>query len=184
MNNKFFRFLITWSWLYPLLILLGIFVFGIYLGNSKRDILPTAAYIANTISEESLESEESSENIVSSISDINIKENGNYTSKADVALYIHTYNKLPNNYISKKDASAAGWNQETDNLDIILPGRSIGGDEYGNSSDKLPKAEGRRYYEADIDYDGGSRNSKRIVYSSDGLIFYTEDSYENFERLY
>ena len=167
MNNKFFRFLITWSWLYPLLILLGIFVFGIYLGNSKRDILPTAAYIANTISEESLESEESSENIVSSISDINIKENGNYTSKADVALYIHTYNKLPNNYISKKDASAAGWNQETDNLDIILP-----------------KAEGRRYYEADIDYDGGSRNSKRIVYSSDGLIFYTEDSYENFERLY
>ena len=104
--------MITWSWLYPLLILLGIFIFGIYLGNSKRDILPTAAYIANTISEESLESEESSENIVSSISDINIKENGNYTSKADVALYIHTYNKLPNNYISKKDASAAGWNQE------------------------------------------------------------------------
>ena len=79
MNNKFFRFLITWSWLYPLLILLGIFIFGIYLGNSKRDILPTAAYIANTISEESLESEESSENIVSSISDVNIKENGNYT---------------------------------------------------------------------------------------------------------
>ena len=55
MNNKFFRFLITWSWLYPLLILLGIFIFGIYLGNSKRDILPTATYIANTISEESLE---------------------------------------------------------------------------------------------------------------------------------
>ena len=61
---------------------------------------------------------------------------------------------------------------------------SIGGSSFGNYEAKLPKANGRQYFECDIDYDGGYRNSKRLVYSNDGMIFYTEDHYENFEQLY
>ncbi|WP_276648398.1 ribonuclease domain-containing protein [Trichococcus flocculiformis] len=61
---------------------------------------------------------------------------------------------------------------------------SIGGDCFGNREGLLPKKSGRTYYEADIDYDGGYRGAERIVYSNDGLIFYTDDHYESFEQLY
>ena len=38
-----------------------------------------------------------------------IDEDGTYTTKDDVALYIHTYGHLPDNFITKKDAQALGW---------------------------------------------------------------------------
>ena len=76
-----------------------------------------------------------------------------------------------------------GWDNGGDLWDV-LPGRSIGGSGFGNYEGILPEADGRRYYECDIDFRGGSRNAKRIVYSNDGLIFYTGDHYETFERLY
>jgi len=38
-----------------------------------------------------------------------IDEDGSYTTKDDVALYIHTYGHLPDNFITKKDAQALGW---------------------------------------------------------------------------
>ena len=60
---------------------------------------------------------------------------------------------------------------------------SIGGDKFGNREGILPKEDGRVYYECDIDYEGGYRNEKRIVFSNDGLIFYTEDHYQSFEEL-
>ena len=101
-----------------------------------------------------------------------------------MALYIHTYNKLPINYITKQQAEEQGWDSSSGNLDEVLPGMSIGGSSFGNYESKLPKANGRQYFECDIDYEGGYRNSKRLVYSNDGLIFYTEDHYENFEQLY
>ncbi len=113
-----------------------------------------------------------------------IDENGTYTSKEDVALYIHTYNKLPSNYITKKEAEDLGWISSKGNLKKVAPGKSIGGDRFGNYEGKLPKARGRSYTECDIDFDGGYRNSKRIIFSNDGLIFYTEDHYETFEQLY
>ena len=113
-----------------------------------------------------------------------IDENGIYTSKEDVALYIHTYNKLPKNYITKAEAEDLGWISSKGNLKKVAPGKSIGGDRCGNYEGKLPKARGRSYTECDIDSDGGYRNSKRIIFSNDGLVFYTEDHYETFEQLY
>ena len=113
-----------------------------------------------------------------------IDENGTYTSKEDVALYIHTYGKLPKNYITKSEAEDLGWISSKGNLGRVAPGKSIGGDRFGNYEGQLPKARGRNYTECDIDFDGGYRNSKRIIFSNDGLIFYTEDHYETFEQLY
>ena len=113
-----------------------------------------------------------------------IDENGTYTSKEDVALYIHTYGKLPKNYITKSEAEDLGWISSKGNLGRVAPGKSIGGDRFGNYEGQLPKARGRSYTECDIDFDGGYRNSKRIIFSNDGLIFYTEDHYETFEQLY
>lgn len=114
-----------------------------------------------------------------------IDEAGEYTSKDDVALYLHTYGHLPSNYVTRDEAEDAGW--KTQGLDLweACPGKSIGGDRFGNREGQLPKASGRQWYECDIDYSGErSRNSKRIVYSNDGLIYYTEDHYNTFERLY
>lgn len=113
-----------------------------------------------------------------------IDKNGTYTSKEEVALYISTYGKLPKNFIKKADAENKGWVASKGNLDKVCPGMSIGGDSFGNFEGVLPKAKGRKYYECDIDYEGGRRGSKRIVYSNDGLVYYTEDHYETFELLY
>lgn len=113
-----------------------------------------------------------------------VSEDGTYTSRDEVALYIHTYGKLPSNYVTKKDAQAAGWDNKKGNLQDVLPGASIGGDRFGNYEGLLPEKKGRKYFECDIDYEGGYRGAKRIIYSNDGLIFYTEDHYESFEALY
>lgn len=116
--------------------------------------------------------------------EVQVEENGNYTSKEEVALYIHTYGKLPVNYITKKEAQDMGWDPSKGNLSDILPGMSIGGSAFGNYEGALPRANGRRYFECDIDYDGGYRGAKRLVYSNYGLVFYTEDHYNTFEQIY
>lgn len=110
-------------------------------------------------------------------------EDGSYTSKDEVALYIHTYGHLPENYITKDEAYDLGWKSEG-TLDEVAPGMSIGGDYYGNYEGVLPDEPGREYHECDIDYESGNRNGKRIVYSNDGNIYYTEDHYNSFEHLY
>lgn len=112
-----------------------------------------------------------------------IAEDGSYTSKDEVALYIHTYGHLPENYITKDEAYDLGWKSEG-TLDEVAPGISIGGDYYGNYEGVLPDEPGREYHECDIDYESGNRNGKRIVYSNDGNIYYTEDHYNSFEHLY
>lgn len=116
--------------------------------------------------------------------DIRISENGEYTDKDSVALYIHTYGHLPSNYISKTKARKAGWVNTDGNLWDVLPGKSIGGGTFYNDDNMMPDAYGRQWYECDIDYDGGFRNAKRLVYSNDGLIYYTDDHYKTFQRLY
>lgn len=112
-----------------------------------------------------------------------IAEDGSYTSKDEVALYIHNYGHLPENYITKDEAYDLGWKSEG-TLDEVAPGMSIGGDYYGNYEGVLPDEPGREYHECDIDYESGNRNGKRIVYSNDGNIYYTEDHYNSFEHLY
>jgi len=113
-----------------------------------------------------------------------INADGCYTDKDNVALYIHTYSHLPKNYITKKEAQSLGWVSQQGNLHKVAPGKSIGGDKFGNFEGLLPKQKGRQYYECDIDYGGGRRNAKRIVFSNDGLIYYTNDHYNSFEKLY
>ena len=113
-----------------------------------------------------------------------IDEDGRYSSKEDVALYIHTYGKLPKNFITKREASELGWESNKGNLWDVTDDMSIGGDKFGNREKRLPIEEGRTYYECDIDYEGGYRGSERLVYSNDGLVYYTEDHYESFTLLY
>ena len=112
-----------------------------------------------------------------------LDENGSYTTKEDVALYIHTYGHLPPNFMTKKEAEAAGWSGGA--LDRVVPGMCIGGDRFGNYEGLLPKAKGRQWTECDINTLGAkSRGPERIVFSNDGLIYYTPDHYESFELLY
>ena len=110
-----------------------------------------------------------------------LDEDGTYTTKADVALYIHTYGKLPSNFMTKKQAKKLGWSGGS--LEEYAPGMCIGGDYFGNYEGLLP--EDKEYHECDIDTLGKkSRGAKRIIYSDDGYIYYTEDHYESFEQLY
>ncbi len=112
-----------------------------------------------------------------------ISEDGEYTTKEDVALYIHLYGHLPSNFVTKKEAQSQGW--KGGSLEKYFPGCSIGGDVFGNREGLLPKKDGRKYYECDIDTKGAkSRGAKRIVFSNDGLVYYTDDHYESFTLLY
>ena len=112
-----------------------------------------------------------------------LSEDGSYTTKEDVALYIHLYGRLPDNFITKREAEQLGWSGGA--LEPYAPGMCIGGNRFGNYEGLLPEADGRSYTECDIDTLGASkRGAKRIVFSNDGLIYYTEDHYESFELLY
>ena len=115
--------------------------------------------------------------------ELSVEEDGWYYSKDEVALYIYTYGRLPDNFVSKAEAEDAGWSGG--GLDKYLPGMCIGGDRFGNYEGKLPDAPGRYWTECDIGTIGTtSRGSKRIVFSNDGLIYYTGDHYETFTLLY
>ena len=110
-------------------------------------------------------------------------ENGSYYSRDDVALYIHTFGHLPPNYLTKKQAQSLGWSGGS--LERFAPGKVIGGSRFGNYEGLLPEAPGRIYTECDIDTQGKSkRGDKRIVFSNDGLIYYTDDHYNSFTLLY
>lgn len=112
-----------------------------------------------------------------------LDEDGIYDSRDDVALYLHLYGALPRNYITKNEARAMGWSGGS--VEAVAPGCCIGGDRFGNYEKLLPEAAGRTYYECDIDTLGASsRGAKRIIYSSDGLVYYTEDHYASFTLLY
>ncbi len=115
-----------------------------------------------------------------------IAEDGSYTDKDSVALYISVYGHLPKNFITKDEAKAAGWDSSKGNLGKVCPGMSIGGDRFGNYEKNLPTKKGRKYFECDINYNPkkGSRGAERIVYSNDGLVYYTGDHYNTFELLY
>ncbi len=112
-----------------------------------------------------------------------ISELGHYTEKDDVALYIHTYSHLPENFITKAEAKKLGWNGGS--LEEYAKGCAIGGDIFKNLEGLLPEKDGRIYTECDIGTVGqSSRGAKRIVFSNDGLIYYTDNHYESFTLLY
>ncbi len=112
-----------------------------------------------------------------------LDEDGVYDSKEDVALYLSLYGKLPGNYMTKSEARSKGWKSGA--LSNVIPGKCIGGDTFQNREGLLPKKDGRLYYECDIGtINGGSRGAQRIVFSNDGLVYYTADHYGSFELLY
>lgn len=142
-------------------------------------------------SENITETTASSENLIETTAPIEntdettalIDEDGSYSSKEDVALYIHTFGHLPGNFITKAEARALGWSGGS--LEEYAKGCAIGGDSFGNREGLLPSKKGRSYTECDIDTVGAdSRGAKRIVFSNDGLIYYTDDHYESFTLLY
>ena len=112
-----------------------------------------------------------------------VEEDGEYDQKDELALYLHLYGHLPDNFVTKKQAEAAGWSGGS--LERILPGKCIGGDVFGNREGALPRAKGRKWTECDVNTRGrSSRGPERIVFSNDGLIYYSPDHYESFELLY
>ena len=113
-----------------------------------------------------------------------VEEDGVYSTPDLVAAYIHVFNKLPSNYITKNEAAKLGWVSNKGNLWDVTDQMSIGGDKFGNYEGLLPKKNGRQWYECDVNYYGGYRGSERILYSNDGLIYYTDDHYESFTQLY
>ena len=116
-------------------------------------------------------------------SEVLLPEDGSYTTKEDVSLYLVQYGHLPCNFITKKEAQKAGWSGGS--LEKVLPGMCIGGDYFGNYEGKLPKAKGRTWTECDINTLGKkSRGAERLIFSNDGLIYYTDDHYDSFTQLY
>lgn len=112
-----------------------------------------------------------------------LDKNSPYYSKDDVANYLIQYRQLPKNYLTKNEAMDKGWDAKEGNLWDVTDKGVIGGDKFGNREGLLPTAKGRKYYEADVNYKGGFRGSERLIYSNDGLIFYTNDHYSSFEEI-
>lgn len=169
-------------------LLLSILSLSLLTGCSSEDI-ELAADVVTAVLETEFEEETHSETSFNYESEESedfseIAEDGSYTSKEEVAAYLMIYGHLPSNFITKKEAKKLGWISSEGNLEEVAPGMSIGGDYFGNYEGLLPESNDRDYYECDIDSDGTYRNSKRIVFSNDGLIYYTEDHYESFELLY
>ena len=146
---------------------------GLYTGNNSEitDNSP-AGYTPdkNDISEKALALAESS-----------VKEDGIYTTPATVAAYLHIFGRLPDNFITKKEAVKLGWDNKEGNLSEIAPGKSIGGDRFGNYEKKLPAGS---YRECDVNYQEGARGAERLVYSDKGAVYYTSDHYKSFVQLY
>ncbi len=106
-----------------------------------------------------------------------------YDDKDRVALYLHLYGELPPHFITKAEAQKLGWN--SGEVERFRKGAAIGGDRFSNYEGMLPKKKGRQYYECDIGTVGKkSRGAQRIIYSNDGLIYYTDDHYQSFTLLY
>ena len=110
---------------------------------------------------------------------------GNATEKGTDGAdwWLSNYASLPQYYITRDIAEKAGWHRESGNLHKVAPGKMIMGGVYKNSNGHLPDDIGRVWYEADINYKRGKRNSQRIVFSNDGLVFVTYDHYETFYEI-
>lgn len=106
------------------------------------------------------------------------------TAPQDIADYIFAHGTLPDNFLTKSEARQLGWDSSQNYVSDVAPGYSIGGDKFGNYEGLLPEASGRKWYEADTNYTVGPRGAERILYSSDGLVYYTNDHYQTFTEMH
>ena len=121
----------------------------------------------------------------SDFSDDNNTSNNNIdelTNDEIVVKYLKEHGELPDYYITKSEAKSLGWVPSKGNLCEVAPGKAIGGDIWTNRQKSLPTKSGRRYFEADLNYNCGNRNADRVVFSNDGLVFVTFDHYRSFEE--
>lgn len=109
-----------------------------------------------------------------------VEKNKEYYSYKEVATYIHTFKILPVNYITKEEARQKGWDGGNPQYDID-ENVCIGGDRFANLEKQLPDDE---YYECDVDYNDENRGPNRLIYTKDGKVYYTNDHYETFIKLY
>ena len=124
--------------------------------------------------------EEPVDDTLESVESIEVFEEESYSNPYYVAAYIFKFDKLPPNYITKEEAQELGWLSHEGNLWEVTENKSIGGNRFYNREGLLPEESGRKWYECDVNYEGGYRGAQRLVYSNDGLIYYTEDHYESF----
>ncbi len=169
-----------------LLLMLSVLLAPMLTGCTQEQI-DTAAGVLSAVLEETEEEQSTEVEPQSDLSDSSEAEDqpldpdGSYTDKDEVAEYIDTYGELPDNFITKNEAKALGWDSSKGNLQEVAPGKSIGGDRFGNYEGRLPDG---KWTECDINYHGGYRGSERLVFSEEGAIYYTNDHYETFEQLY
>ena len=105
-------------------------------------------------------------------------------TKVDVvSKYILENGKLPDYYITKKEAMNLGWIASKGNLCEVAPGKAIGGDYFTNREKILPMTKNRRWYEVDVNYNCGNRGADRILFSNDGLVYVTYDHYKTFQEI-
>lgn len=109
---------------------------------------------------------------------------GPITEPQEIVNYLAKYGRLPDNFITKKEARALGWDNYYNYVGDVAPGKSIGGDYFGNYDGKLPSKKGRKWYECDTGYKGRKRTASRLLYSTDGLYYYTEDHYNTFTQMF
>ncbi|MFT4093466.1 MAG: ribonuclease domain-containing protein [Niabella sp.] len=112
----------------------------------------------------------------------NLRDIKQLTRESVVVPYIRAHHQLPGYYITKSSARAQGWDPAAGNLCEVLPGKAIGGDVFSNREGSLPGSTGRKWFEADLNYDCAHRNADRLLYSSDGLIYVTYDHYKSFRQ--
>lgn len=169
------------SYILALVFVLGLFLFNTILDNFPPDLGETGPTSAPTTQTDPNNTTGDPE--PEPTGQCTIDEDGHYNSKDEVALYIHLYGKLPENYITKSECQDLGY--PNSQAQYAVPDGAIGGDRFGNREGLLPAAPGRTWTECDIDTWGkNNRGTKRIVFSNDGLIYYTDDHYESFTKLY
>ena len=149
----------------------------------QQESATTTSQSQETESSQNEETSEDTENPPDESTDDKLPTYGDYYyDLTNVVLYIEVYDELPPNYITKAEARELGW--EGGSVEDYMEGAAIGGDHFGNYEGLLPEAEGRAYTECDIDTNGyGSRGSRRLIFSNDGLYFYTSDHYESFSEV-
>lgn len=106
------------------------------------------------------------------------------TDPQQIVNYLELYGELPENFITKDEARALGWDSRYNYVGEVAPGKSIGGDRFGNYERQLPSKKGRTWYECDANYRGKKRGAERVLFSSDGLYYYTDDHYQTFTQMF
>lgn len=144
-----------------IIIVIALFLLNFFNKKGNRantQIQPTAASVSNTQNIEHL------------------------TDESLVVPYVKEHHRLPPCYLTKNEARKLGWDPQQGNLCDVLPGRAIGGDRFSNREHALPDAPGRKWFEADINFDCGRRGADRLLFSSDGLMYVTKNHYQTFQR--